>query len=141
MNIFVGSLLFDLEEDELRGFFEEYGEVSSVKIITDKITGRSKGFGFVEMPKAEEAKKAIEELNGAEIEGRAMVVNESLEKKDGPRKSFGGGGGGGYKGGFGGGSRSGGGGYKGAGGGSREGGSGGGYKGAGSGGGNRKSSY
>jgi RNA recognition motif-containing protein len=140
MNIFVGSLLFDLDEDELRGFFEEYGEVTSVKIITDKITGRSKGFGFVEMPNAEEAKKAIEELNGAEVEGRAMVVNESLEKKDGPRKSFGGKPGGGYKGGFGGGSRTGG-----AGGGTGTGG--GGYKGGGRSeggfnkGGNRRSSY
>lgn len=110
MNIFVGSLLFDLEEEELKEIFEEYGEVTSAKIITDKFSGRSKGFGFVEMPNAEEAKKAIEELNGAEIEGRAMVVNESLEKKDGPRKSGGfggggykGGGGGGYKGGAGGG--------------------------------------
>ena len=90
MNIFVGSLLFDLKEYELKEIFEEYGEVTSAKIITDKFTGRSKGFGFVEMPNAEEAKKAIEELNGAEIEGRAMVVNESVEKKDGPRRSSGG---------------------------------------------------
>jgi RNA-binding proteins (RRM domain) len=118
MNIFVGSLLFDMDEDELRQIFEEYGEVTSVKIITDKFSGRSKGFGFVEMPNAEEAKKAIEELNGAEIEGRAMVVNESIEKKDGPRKSFGGGNRGG---GFGGGNRGGSGGYRGGnGGGNRD---------------------
>ena len=144
MNIFVGSLLFDLEEEELKEIFEEYGEVTSAKIITDKFSGRSKGFGFVEMPNAEEAKKAIEELNGAEIEGRAMVVNESLEKKDGPRKP-GGFGGGGYKGGAGGG-----GGYKGGaggGGGYRGGASGGSGSGSGSGsndrnkGGNRRSNY
>ncbi len=121
MNIFVGSLPFSLEESELREFFEEYGEVSSVKIISDKFSGRSKGFGFVEMSDDEQAKKAIEELNGAEVDGRTIVVNKSEEKKDGPRRSsFGGGGSGGYKGGSGGG-----GGYKGGSGG----GGGGGYKG------------
>ena len=117
MNIFCGSLPFSLEESELKEFFEEYGEVASVKIITDKFTGRSKGFGFVEMPDDEKAQKAIDELNGAEVSGRTIVVNKSEEKKDGgPRKSFrdnkGGGGygnrggGGDYKGG-----KSGGGGY------------------------------
>ena len=80
MNIFVGSLPFSLEEVELKGFFEEYGEVTSARIITDKATGRSKGFGFIEMPNEEEAKKAIEELNGAEVDGRTIVVNESIEK-------------------------------------------------------------
>ena len=91
MNIFVGSLPFRIEESELQEIFEEYGEVSSVKIITDKFSGRSKGFGFVEMPNEEEAKKAVEELNGAEIDGRTIVVNES-EKRDTPRRSgFGGG--------------------------------------------------
>lgn len=120
MNIFVGSLPFKLEEDELREFFEEYGEVSSVKIITDKFTGRSKGFGFVEMPDDEQAAKAIEELNGSEIGGRSVVVNKAEDKRDSNR------GGGGY----GGGSRGGGGGY--GGGGNR--GGGGGY---GGGGGNR----
>ena len=68
MNIFVGSLPFKIEESELQEIFEEYGEVTSVKIITDRATGRSKGFGFVEMTNEEEAKKAIEELNNAEIE-------------------------------------------------------------------------
>jgi len=115
MNIFAGSLPFSLEEAELKEFFEEYGEVASVKIITDKFSGRSKGFGFIEMPNAEEAKKAIEELNGAEIDGRAIVVNEALEKKDSDRRSGGGGFGGG-RGGYGGGNK-GGGGYKGGGGG------------------------
>lgn len=94
MNIFVGSLPFSLEEAELKGFFEEYGEVSSARIITDKFSGRSKGFGFIEMPNDEEAKKAIEELNGAEVDGRTIVVNESIEKpKDGTRRPGGGGGG------------------------------------------------
>lgn len=102
MNIFCGSLPFSLKEDELRGFFEEYGEVASAKIITDKFTGRSKGFGFVEMPVEDEARKAIAELNGAEVDGRTIVVNESEERRDSPRRSsFGGGGnrsggGGGY---------------------------------------------
>jgi RNA recognition motif-containing protein len=105
MNIFVGSLPFSLEEAELKGFFEEYGEVTSARIITDKFSGRSKGFGFIEMPNAEEAKKAIEELNGAEVDGRTIVVNESIEKpKDGSARRPGGfnrgGGGGGDRGGF-----------------------------------------
>jgi RNA recognition motif-containing protein len=92
MNIFCGSLPFSLKEDELRGFFEEYGEVSSVKIITDKFSGRSKGFGFVEMPAEEEARKAISELNGAEVDGRTIVVNESEDRRDSNRRSnFGGG--------------------------------------------------
>lgn len=87
MNIFVGSLPFTLEESELQEFFEEYGEVTSAKIISDKFSGRSKGFGFVEMPNDEEAKKAIEELNGAEVNGRTIVVNESEKREGGPRKS------------------------------------------------------
>ncbi|MGQ8335984.1 RNA recognition motif domain-containing protein [Sunxiuqinia sp. A32] len=90
MNIFVGNLNYNLTEDDIRDIFEEYGELNSVKVISDKFTGRSKGFGFVEMANDDEAKKAIEELNGAEVEGRNMVVNESIEKK---RDSRGGGGG------------------------------------------------
>ena len=101
MNIFVGSLPFSLQEAELQGVFEEYGEVNSCKIITDKFSGRSKGFGFVEMSDDEAAKKAIEELNGAEIGGRAIVVNEAEEKKAGERRG-GFGGGGGDRGGYGG---------------------------------------
>lgn len=119
MNIFCGSLPFSLKEDELRGFFEEYGEVASVKIITDKFSGRSKGFGFVEMPVEEEARKAISELHGAEVDGRTIVVNESEEKRDNPRRSqFGGGnrgGGGGFNRGGGGGGYNRGGGYQGGG--------------------------
>jgi RNA recognition motif-containing protein len=86
MNIFVGSLPFSLEETELKEFFEEYGEVSSAKIITDRATGRSKGFGFIEMPNDEQALKAINELNGAEVEGRTIVVNKADEKKEGERR-------------------------------------------------------
>ncbi|CAD5282339.1 MULTISPECIES: RNA-binding protein [unclassified Imperialibacter] len=104
MNIFVGSLPYSIEEAELKGYFEDYGEVSSVKIITDKFTGRSKGFGFVEMPDDEAAQKAIKELNGAEVKGRAIVVNKSEPKPEGERRSGGGGGfnrgGGGGGGGF-----------------------------------------
>ncbi len=88
MNIFVGSLPFSIEEADLRGFFEEYGAVDSVKIISDKFTGRSKGFGFVEMPNDEEAQKAIDELNGGTVEGRTIVVNKSEPKPEGERKSF-----------------------------------------------------
>lgn len=94
MNIFVGSLPFKVNEDHIRKFFEEYGEVSSVKIIIDKMSNRSKGFGFVEMPNQEEAKKAVAELNGAELEGRTIVVNESDDTKSSrPKGNFGGGGG------------------------------------------------
>lgn len=92
MNIFIGNLNYDLTEDDIREVFEEYGELSSVKVISDKFTGRSKGFGFVEMTNDDEAKKAIEELNGAEVEGRSIVVNESIEKKKDSR-------GGGFRGG------------------------------------------
>ncbi|MHC1704883.1 MAG: RNA recognition motif domain-containing protein [Tenuifilaceae bacterium] len=117
MNIFVGSLPFKIEEGDLQTIFEEYGEVSSVRIITDKFSGRSKGFGFIEMPNDEEAKKAIENLNGAELEGRTIVVNESEERKPregGSRGGFnrGGGGGGFNKGGSGGFNRGGGGGFR-----------------------------
>lgn len=85
MNIFVGSLPFSIEEDDLKSIFEEYGEVASAKIITDKFSGKSRGFGFVEMPDEETAKKAIEELNGAELNGRTIVVNKSEERKSGDR--------------------------------------------------------
>lgn len=121
MNIFVGSLPFSIGEADLRESFEAYGAVDSVKIITDKFTGRSKGFGFVEMPTDEEAQKAIDELNGATVSGRAIVVNKSEPKPEGERRSFnnnrgGSGGGGGYGGGGGSRGGSGGGGYGGGGG-------------------------
>ena len=113
MNIFVGSLPFSIEEADLRESFEAYGTVDSVKIITDKFTGRSKGFGFVEMTNDEEALKAIAELNGATVQGRAIVVNKSEPKPEGERRSFnnnsrGGDSRGGYGGGGGGNSRGGG---------------------------------
>src|ERR1700753_3397183 len=112
MNIFVGSLPFKLGEADLKELFEAFGEVSSVKLINDRETGRSKGFGFVEMPDDESAKKAIADLNGSSIGGRNIVVNQAEERKPstGGRS---GGGGGGYRGGSGGG-----GGYKGGSGGS-----------------------
>lgn len=81
MNIFIGSLPFSLKESELRGYFEKYGEVSSVKIITDKYSGKSKGFGFIEMPDDDAAKDAIEGLNESEISGRKVVVNKAEEKE------------------------------------------------------------
>jgi RNA recognition motif-containing protein len=86
MNIYVGSLHFKMSEAELKEVFEEYGEVTSAKIIFDKYSGKSKGFGFVEMPNDAEAKKAIEELNGAEVSGRNIIVNESIERPE--RKNF-----------------------------------------------------
>lgn len=92
MNIYAGSLHFKMSEAELKEAFEEYGEVTSAKIIIDKYSGKSKGFGFVEMPNEEEAKKAIEGLNGTEVSGRNIIVNESIERAD-RRSNFRGGGG------------------------------------------------
>lgn len=91
MNIFVGSLPFRLDEAELKELFEPYGEVASARIITDKFSGRSRGFGFVEMPDDVAAQKAIDELNNAEVGGRAIVVNKSEERKGSDRRSFNGG--------------------------------------------------
>jgi RNA recognition motif-containing protein len=93
MNIYVGSLNFKMTEADLKEKFEEYGEVTTAKIIIDKYSGKSKGFGFVEMPNDAEAKKAIEELNGSDIQGRKIIVNESIERAD-RRSNFRGGGGG-----------------------------------------------
>lgn len=106
MNIFVGSLPWSTEGDDLREIFEAYGSVDSAKVISDKFTGRSKGFGFVEMSNEEEAKKAIAELDGSEVSGRSIVVNESKPKPEGERR-----GGGGFNRGGGGFNRGGGGGY------------------------------
>lgn len=92
MNIYVGNLPYNVVEEDLREIFEEYGEVSAVKIISDKLTGRSKGFGFVEMDDDQEAKKAIDELNNAELSGRNIKVNESRPKSNESRDSRGGGG-------------------------------------------------
>lgn len=99
MNIFVGNLSYNVTEAELRSTFEQYGEVSSASIIMDKMTGRSRGFGFVEMPDKAAAENAIRELNLKELQGRAMTVNEARPKTEGGRR---GGGGGGFGGGGGG---------------------------------------
>jgi RNA recognition motif-containing protein len=104
MNIFVGSLPYSLEEADLQELFEAYGEVTTVKIIIDRESGRSKGFGFVEMSDDEAAQKAISGLNGSEVSGRSIAVSQAEDKKPGDRRSGGGGGfGGGNRGGGGGG--------------------------------------
>lgn len=133
MNIYVGNLSWTMTDEDLSSLFTQYGSVTSAKILKDKMNGRSKGFGFVEMEDDEAARTAIANLNETEVQGRKLIVNESQPRQEGdrPKRSFGGGGGGGYKksggGGYGGGGgRSGGsGGY--GGGGGRSGGSGGGY--------------
>ncbi len=82
MNIYVGNLDFGVNENDLEGIFEEHGTVSSTKIITDKYSGKSKGFGFVIMEDQDEANEAIEELNGAVLEDRTMVVNKARPRKN-----------------------------------------------------------
>ena len=98
MNIFVAKLSFNTQSADLREAFEAYGEVSSANVITDKFTGKSKGFGFVEMPNDDEAREAIAELDVSELDGRTIVV-----KKAEPREDRGSGGGGFNRGGGGGG--------------------------------------
>ena len=83
MNIYVGNLSFDTDDAGLRAAFEAHGEVSSAQVVTDRETGRSRGFGFVEMSSAEEAKAAIEALNGTDLDGRELNVNEARPKTDG----------------------------------------------------------
>ncbi len=100
MNIYVANIPFKASEEELRGLFEEYGEVSSAKIIMDKVTQRSRGFGFVEMADDNSARQAINSLNNFSFLGKTLVVNEARPKTDAPRS---GGGGGGYRSGGGGG--------------------------------------
>ena len=137
MNIYVGNLSWTMTDEDLSSLFTQFGTVTSAKILKDKMNGRSKGFGFVEMDDAEAAKTAIASLNENEIQGRKLIVNESQPRTEGEggggfkKRSFGGGsgGGGGYK-------KSGGGGYGGGSGGGRSGGGSGGYGGSG-GGGNR----
>lgn len=82
MNIYVGNLSYDVEESELKKIFEEYGEVTTAKIVTDKYTRRSKGFGFIVMENSEEAEKAIGKLNGIQLENREIVVNEARPKSE-----------------------------------------------------------
>lgn len=90
MNIFVAKLNYDTPETELRDAFEEFGSVDSVKIIMDKYTGRSKGFGFVEMPDDDEARNAINGLNDQELDGRTIVVKKAEPRENrGSRNSYG----------------------------------------------------
>ena len=81
MNIYVGNLNYRVRENDLKDLIEQFGAVDSVKVVKDRETGRSKGFAFVEMPDDDEARKAIEELNEKEFEGRQMVVKEALPRK------------------------------------------------------------
>lgn len=92
MNIYVGNLSFDTTEDDLRQAFSAYGEITSVSIIKDKYSGESRGFGFVEMSSNDEAREALENLNGAEVGGRTLKVSEAR-----PRENNRGGGGGGFR--------------------------------------------
>lgn len=92
MNIYVGNLHYHLEESQLKDAFSQYGQVGDVKIIIDKFTGRSKGFGFVEMPNDGEGQAAIDALDGTELQGRTMKVNEARPPKPreerGPRNDY-----------------------------------------------------
>ncbi|MBN2001259.1 RNA-binding protein [candidate division KSB1 bacterium] len=102
MNIYVGNLSQDVQEEELKELFEAYGQIDTVSIVKDKYSGGSKGFGFVEMPSKEEALSAIDGLNGKELKGKTLTVNEARPRTD---KRHGGGGGGNRGGGGGGGRR------------------------------------
>lgn len=82
MNIYVGNLSYSLSESELRDAFAAYGEVSSVKVLMDRETGRSRGFGFVEMPNQAEAEAAVAEINGKEVGGRPLRVNEARPREE-----------------------------------------------------------
>jgi RNA recognition motif-containing protein len=95
MNIYVGNLAYSVTQEDLRDAFAAYGQVDSANLITDKFTGQSKGFGFVEMPSNSEADAAIKALNETPLKGRAIRVNEAKPRSDSPRRSGGGGGGGG----------------------------------------------
>ena len=127
MNIFVGNLAYSTGDAELRAAFEQYGRVDSARVINDRETNRSRGFGFVEMPNDNEGRAAIQALDGSDLGGRPIKANEARPREERPRGGgYGGGGGGGYGGGGGGyggggggrgGSRGGGGGYGGGGGG------------------------
>jgi RNA recognition motif-containing protein len=103
MNIYVGNLSWNLKDQDLSNLFASHGEVVSAKIVLDKFTNRSKGFGFVEMANDDQAQAAITALNGSEVDGRNIVVNESRPKPEGgggggfKKRSFGSGGGGGFK--------------------------------------------
>jgi RNA recognition motif-containing protein len=87
MNIYVSNLGFNVQDEDLKGFFSPYGEVTSAKIITDKFTGKSRGFGFVEMSNNTEAEKAIAELDNGTVEGRTIKVMEARPKESKPRSN------------------------------------------------------
>lgn len=95
INIFCGNLSYRLSDEELRQAFEQFGEVASAKIIMDRETGRSRGFGFVEMPDRGQGEEAIEALNGQDVGGRPLRVNEAKPRESAPRRGGGGGFGGG----------------------------------------------
>ncbi len=102
MNIFIAGLSFKVNDADLSNLFEEYGNITSAKVVTDRMTGRSKGYGFVEMEDNDAATKAISELNGAEFDGRTISVSEARPREERPRREFNNGGGnrgGGYGGG------------------------------------------
>lgn len=106
MDIYVGNLAYATSDEDLRGFFAAYGSVTSARVCVDRMTGRSKGFGFVEMPNKDEGQAAINAMNGREVDGRALRVNESQPKPREERRGGGGFGGGGFGGGgYGGGGR------------------------------------
>lgn len=86
MNIYVGNLPYSVDRDELREIFAAYGDVSAARIVNDRETGRSKGFGFVEMADSAQARQAIEALNGSEIGGRKAVVNEARPREERPMR-------------------------------------------------------
>ena len=89
MNIYVSNLSFNVQDEDLKEYFAEYGEVTSAKVITDKLSNRSRGFGFVEMSDDEAAQKAIKELDGATVDGRAIKVNVAKPKEErAPKQSF-----------------------------------------------------
>jgi RNA recognition motif-containing protein len=90
MNIYVGNIPHSSSEDSLKRVFEAYGRVSSVKLIKDKFTGNSRGFGFVEMPNDQEAQAAMDALNGQDFEGRPLRLSEAREREERPSRSFGG---------------------------------------------------
>ncbi len=95
MNIYVGNLPYELTDDELRTAFEPHGAVESARVIIDRYSGRSRGFGFVEMPNQTEGQAAITQMNGREMKGRPLTVNEARPRDDGARRGGNGGGGGG----------------------------------------------
>ncbi|MDE0820330.1 MAG: RNA-binding protein [Opitutales bacterium] len=90
MNIYIGNLSYNVTDQDLQKLFEEYGKVERSNIISDRETGRSKGFGFIEMPEQSEGQKAIEELDGQDLDGRNIRVNEARPKQDKPRGGGGG---------------------------------------------------